>query len=95
MNVTKIWSFKVFITLNGDNPFQEWITSLDVDAQERIRAMIRRLSVIERWERPYFSMLSGHKNIGEIRVKANKIQYRPLGCFGPERNSQNHYASEW
>ena len=84
MEITKIWSFKVFLTFNGHDVFDEWIKSLDVEAQERIRAMIRRLSVMEMWERPYFSMLKGYKNIGEIRVKANNIQYRPLGCLGPD-----------
>lgn len=79
----KIWSFKVFVRLNGRDTFEEWITSLDVDAQERIRAMIRRLSVMKRWERPYFAPLRGYKNIYEIIVKTKDRQYRPLGCFGP------------
>jgi len=79
----KIWSFKVFVKLNGRDTFDEWITLLNVEAQERIRAMIRRLSVMKRWEKPYFALLRGHRDIGEIRVKANNIQYRPLGCFGP------------
>lgn len=79
----KIWSFKVFVRLNGRDTFEEWITSIDVDAQERIRAMIRRLSVMRRWERPHFAALRGHKNIYEIIVKTKDRQYRPLGCFGP------------
>jgi hypothetical protein len=79
----KIWSFKVFVKPNGRDTFEEWITSIDLDAEERIRAMIRRLSVMKTWGRPYFSGLKGHKNICEIRVKAKDKQYRPLGCFGP------------
>ena len=79
----KIWTFKVFVKPNGRDTFKEWIESLDVDAQERIKAMIRRLSVMKTWGRPYFSGLKGHKNIYEIRVKTKDKQYRPLGCIGP------------
>jgi hypothetical protein len=83
----KIWSFKVFVKRSGRDSFEEWLTSIDVEAEERIRAMIRRLSVMEKWEKPYFSGLKGYKDIYEIRVNANNVQYRPLGCFGPERKT--------
>lgn len=80
----KIWSFKVFVGLDGRDTFEEWVTSLNADAQERIKAMIRRLSVTKIWGRPFFDIIHGHKGIHEIRVKAKNIQYRPLDCFGPD-----------
>jgi len=73
----------VFVRPNGRDTFEEWVTSLNDDAQERIRGMIRRLSVTKIWGRPFFDVIHGHKGIHEIRVKAKNIQYRPLGCFGP------------
>jgi hypothetical protein len=83
----KIWTFKAFLTFNGRNLFQEWITSLDVDAEERIRAIIRRMEVTKKWERPYFDSLHGHKSIYKIRVKSGGKNYRPLGCYGPDVNT--------
>jgi len=81
----KIWSFKVFVDKDGRDTFEEWITSLDVDAEERIRARIRYLSITKIWARPFFDVIHGQKGIHEIRVKSKNIQYRPLGCFGPDR----------
>lgn len=79
----EIWTFKVFISLGGRDTFDEWIKSLDINAQERIRGIIRHMSVTRRWGRPFFDAIHGYEGIHEIRVKAKNIQYRPLGCFGP------------
>lgn len=79
----KLWSFKVFVKLNGRDTFEDWIVAQGADAEEKIRAMIRRLSVTRRWGRPFFDSLHGHEGIHEIIVKGKDKQYRPLGCFGP------------
>lgn len=80
------WTFRAFVKPNGDDAFEDWISGLDnVDAEERIRALIKRLSNsdITSWVRPHFDILHGHKHIHEIIVKTKNRQYRPLGCFGP------------
>jgi len=82
----KLWKFKVFIGFNGRDIFEEWINEvkkISDDAEEKIRAMIRRLSVTEKWDRPHFASLKSHTYIFEIIVKTKDKQYRPLGCFGP------------
>jgi hypothetical protein len=81
----RLWTFKIFVRPDdGRNPFEEWIKELDdADAEEKIRAMIRRLSVTRIWGRPHFAPIHGYKNIWEIIVKTKDKQYRPLGCFGP------------
>ncbi len=79
----KIWSFKVFLKLNGRDTFHGWITSLDADAEEKIRATIKLLSITKVWSRPHFAKLYGHDNIYEIIIKGKDKQYRPLGCYGP------------
>lgn len=83
----KIWSFKVFVSLGGRDTFDEWIRSLDIEAQERIRAMIRRLSAMRNWERPHFASLRGHPGICEIIIKTKNKQCRPLGYRGPDPNT--------
>lgn len=34
----------------------------------------------------YISPLTGHEGIFEIKFMSNRIVYRPLGCFGPDRH---------
>lgn len=79
----KLWSFKVFISLNGRDTFHEWITSLDADSEEKVRATIKLLSVSKVWGRPHFAKLHGWDNLYEIIIKGKDKQYRPLGCYGP------------
>jgi hypothetical protein len=79
------WTFKVFIKANGRDAFEEWIEDQNAEAEESIRAMIRRLSNtrFELWGRPLTAQLRGHQDIYEILVPTKDKQYRPLGCFGP------------
>ena len=35
---------------------------------------------------PYFTPLTGYSGICEIKFIVQNIQYRPLGCYGPEKN---------
>jgi hypothetical protein len=79
----KEWTIKVFRNLNGRDFFEDWMEEQSIDAQESIRVMIRRLQFMKKWDRPFFSMLHGHKYIAEIIVKTKDKQYRPLGCMGP------------
>lgn len=82
----KEWTIKVFIKKNGEDDFEEWMEEIDkTDAEgyEQIRAMIKRLSNIKKWDRPFFAMLSDCEHICEVIVKTKDKQYRPLGCYGP------------
>lgn len=79
----KLWTFKVFISSSGRDTFQDWIGSLDADAEEKIRATINLLSVTRFWDRPHFAKLKGYRDIYEIRVKGKDKEYRPIGCKGP------------
>ena len=38
----------------------------------------------EGWTRQYYDTL--RDGVGEVRFKVNRINYRPLGFFGPNRN---------
>jgi hypothetical protein len=41
----KQWKFKVFIKLNGHDAFEDWITGLDADSEEKIRARLDMMSI--------------------------------------------------
>ncbi len=79
------WTFKVFISRRGADVIEEWLNSLPTDARARIKTHFAYMMTLKNWGRPYAAKLRGKKYnlIWEIIIKWNKIQYRPLGCFGP------------
>lgn len=84
----KAWTskvtFKAFIKESGQDAFEDWLEDQTAQGEERIRALIKRMSNLKTWDRPFFGDLHGkkYKEIKEIIVKSDK-QYRVLGCFGP------------
>lgn len=77
-------TFRVFIKANGRDDFGDWLESQGADAEEKIRGLIKRMSNLMVWDRPFFGDIHGkkHREIKEIIIKGNK-QYRVLGCCGP------------
>lgn len=84
-----IWTLKGYVLNNGENVVDEWYCRLSPKAQAVFDARWDHLSVHPRsdWAYPYFKMLSGGKcsGLGEIRFKADNVQQRPIGYFGPAR----------
>lgn len=76
------FTFKVFLNSNGHDTFERWISNQSAEGEEKIRALIKRLSNsnIKLWDRPFIGILKGP--LRELIIKADK-QYRPIGCFGP------------
>lgn len=74
-----------FITEGGRGVITDWYATLAVEAQVDFDDRLRYLANSSQhlWERPKYAPLRGYPKIGEIRCKANRIQYRPLGFFGP------------
>jgi len=77
------WSFKAFKTGSGRNIMDEWVEGLPEDDQAAIEARITllkatKVGIITH----YFDKRKDSDKIFEIRIKGNKVQYRPLGCFG-------------
>ena len=62
----------------------EWYEELGIEAQEEFHARLKRLAILKRhlWARPLYALEKD--GIGKIRFSGEKIQYRPLGWFGPE-----------
>ncbi len=79
-----MWLFCEFVTEGGRGTITEWYKGLLVEAQRDFEDRVRYLANVPRrlWSLPYYRQLTVH--IGEIRFKANRTQYRPLGFFGPE-----------
>lgn len=77
------WTFRDYLDKDGGNPIRDWIDVQPKKARAKIDAWILILSGISVWPPQYVSALKGCKNIFELRIIQNGVQYRPLGCYGP------------
>lgn len=75
-----------YVDPTGNNLIRQWLDAQPRKVQMRIDALIRNLEAMERLWEPHVKMLKGPgKGLLELRIKINKIQYRPLGYYGPAR----------
>jgi hypothetical protein len=81
----KHWRFMAYISEAGTNLILKWYESLDEDAQADFDITLNILAGTQDWRGlKQFKILSGkYVNLGEIRFVTNKVQYRPVGYFGP------------
>jgi len=77
------WKIKVFINNRGTNVIKEWLKDLPKAAQAEIDNRLKYMQTLKTWGRPYSAKLKGSDHIHEVRIKCQKVQYRPLGFFGP------------
>lgn len=77
------WTIKVFISLRNVDVFDEWLITLPKKAKAKIKKMINHLAITKKWKRPLTGKLKGYNNLVEIIVLSNNVQYRPIGCYGP------------
>jgi hypothetical protein len=79
------WTIRDYLDTRGTNVVHEWTISLPVAAQAKIDTVLLNLQAYKVWPPQYVSALRGYQHIYEIRVVSGGVQYRPLGCYGPER----------
>lgn len=79
----KYWTIKSY--KGSRNEIIEWLNGLAPNHKQTIDAFIRRLEIIEKWDSKYFKPITGYHGIYEIKIRYKKVQYRPLGCYGPGR----------
>ncbi len=85
----KNWSFLDYISVNGENKVSTWLKSIPFKASVDFEAMLDQLKVKERLERPEVGILKGNcKGLLEFRFKVDKVQYRPLFCYGPDTKNR-------
>jgi hypothetical protein len=69
----------------GINVVRAWIQTLPQAAQAKIDTIMLLLRDQKVWSPQYVSSLRGYQGVSEIRVNSCGVQYRPLGCHGPDR----------
>jgi hypothetical protein len=79
------WTIRDYLDRRGDNVVRDWISSLPISAQAKVDSILLILQAYKIWPAQYVSALRGYKQIYEIRVGCSGVQYRPLGCYGPDR----------
>lgn len=80
------WRFKVYVSPTG-NALQKFIDEQDDAVMQHFKVRVRYLSntAIRDWKEPAAKKLHGIADIYEVRFKANGVQHRPLGFFGPNK----------
>jgi hypothetical protein len=80
------WTFKVFVDEKGIDVIGKWRKDLPLGDKARIRIRLAYMKTIKIWEPPLVKKLQGKKYdpIYEIRISGNKVEYRPLGFYGPD-----------
>lgn len=65
----------------------EWLSELPKKDRFRIESILVFLASQRIWRNiPYVKKLTDCDDIHEIIITYNNIQYRPLGCYGPEKD---------
>jgi hypothetical protein len=80
-----LFKFRTYVSATGRTEVQDIVNNLDPVVVELFLGRIRYLANTEKlaWHEPEAKKLQGVKEIYEIRFKAENVQYRPLGVFGP------------
>lgn len=82
------WTFRTYVDPNGAEAVAEWYEAQSPKVQA---AFDRRLAFLQQrrpdeWRDPLSKQLHGAcDGLVEIRFKAERVQHRPLGFFGPGR----------
>ncbi|WP_313035661.1 type II toxin-antitoxin system RelE/ParE family toxin [Massilia alkalitolerans] len=79
------WKFKTYVSPTGRAEVQDEIDALEVEVSIGFQVRIRYLATTPKndWKKPHARKLQGVKDVYEIRFKANGVEFRPLGYFGP------------
>ncbi len=83
-----LWTIRCYLSTSGRDKIEDWFTSQTPTVQAEFLVRLEYLMEHPRqdWRRPHFDILKREcKGLGEIRFKADRLQHRMLGFFGPNR----------
>jgi hypothetical protein len=79
------WRFRDYLDGRETNVILEWSAGLPATAQAKLDTILLLLRVAQSFPPQYVSALRGYEGILELRIGSCGVQYRPLGCYGPNR----------
>jgi phage-related protein len=71
--------FRETIDQKGEGHISQWLSTLSHKAQAQFDNRIHHLAQLSSWSEPHFKRLVGHEKLGEVRFKAERMQYRAIG----------------
>lgn len=83
-NLARLWRFYVYVEPSGRVPFEDWRASVP-EGQAAIDNRILQMKALRSWPDKWVSKYKGTKKLCELRITFNRVQYRPLGTYAPER----------
>jgi hypothetical protein len=83
------WTFLDYVDMDGNNRVSEWLREVPIEARVEFEALLDILRGKKLLTRPETGKLYGQLNgLYEFVFKANKVQYRPLFCYGPDTKAR-------
>lgn len=74
-----------FVEPSGSNPILRWLSGLPTETQAHIAARFLLMEGMLRWPDKWVSDYKGYDGILELRIPFNRVQYRPLMAYAPDR----------
>jgi len=81
-----VWTFYDFIEPGGGRPFPKWQAALPKNVQAVIDVRLLQMAGLKEWPPKWISKYKTTDKIYELRIPFNKVQYRPLGVYAPNRS---------
>jgi hypothetical protein len=82
-----LWTLCSYTKPSGRDVIEDWYLKQSATVRAEFDETIRDLAQRPRsgWARPTFDLLHGkpYKGLGEVRFSADRVEWRPLGFFGP------------
>lgn len=81
-----IWTFRSYVSPRNEEEVAAWYAIQPPKVQAAFDQRLRNLSQMapHEWREPFTKQLEGPcDGLVEIRFKADRVQHRPLGFFGP------------
>jgi Phage derived protein Gp49-like (DUF891) len=82
------WKFRSFVSENGRSIVQDWYDRQTKTVRAEFDTTLEYLRDLPptNWNRPFVGLLGGEcDGLVEIRFKVDRVQHRPLGCYGPSQ----------
>jgi hypothetical protein len=83
------WTFRSYVFPDNDDEVARWYRSQGPKVQAKFDRRLHDLQQMapNEWRDPYTKQLEGAcDGLVEIRFKADRIQHRPLGFYGPRQH---------
>ena len=85
MLTNETWTMLVYVDDRRRTAIEKWSLGFSQTAKSILDRRLMYLSATRCWGRPHASKLRGYSKLWEIRFENMRVQYRPLGFFGPGR----------